>query len=73
MGLRGLEPPRVAPTDPKSVASANFATGPFHLKYRIEAKKRAELPTGGIVLYRTDGNLIDLSETRNLGLRLAGD
>ena len=29
MGLRGLEPPRVTPTDPKSVASANFATGPY--------------------------------------------
>ena len=28
MGLRGLEPPWVAPTDPKSVASASFATGP---------------------------------------------
>lgn len=29
MGLRGLEPPWVTPTDPKSVASASFATGPF--------------------------------------------
>ena len=29
MGLRGLEPPWVSPTDPKSVASASFATGPF--------------------------------------------
>ena len=31
MGLRGLEPPWVTPTDPKSVASASFATGPWFL------------------------------------------
>jgi len=29
VGLRGLEPPWVTPTDPKSVASASFATGPY--------------------------------------------
>jgi len=29
MGLRGFEPPWVTPTEPKSVASASFATGPF--------------------------------------------
>ena len=36
MGLRGLEPPWVTPTDPKSVASASFATGPF-----LDATKEA--------------------------------
>jgi len=35
VGLRGLEPPWVTPTDPKSVASASFATGPY-LKFTIK-------------------------------------
>ena len=34
MGLRGLEPPWVTPTDPKSVASASFATGPYEQNTR---------------------------------------
>ncbi len=44
MGLRGLEPPWVTPTDPKSVASASFATGPCkesnikHVQGRAEEK-----------------------------------
>ena len=50
MGLRGLEPPWVTPTDPKSVASASFATGPYSdlspLKENGESKVRFEKPEG---------------------------
>ena len=40
VGLRGLEPPWVTPTDPKSVASASFATGP--LRYSTEKVAKNE-------------------------------
>ena len=42
MGLRGLEPPWVTPTDPKSVASASFATGPFEESNPKLVQGRAE-------------------------------
>jgi hypothetical protein len=41
VGTKGLEPSRVAPLEPKSSASANFATCPTH---EVSSRRRTAIP-----------------------------